>query len=274
MTEQENAVVIVMPAYNEQATIAEALQRTREAVPSFPTIVVDDGSTDATAEVAANYSTIVTLPRNAGYGAAVRAGFEAARRAGARTIVLLDADLQHPPEAIPMLLRAHEESGSDATVYCRFRGPNFLPSGVPLTRFAGNVLLADAFQTVTSQPCHDLFSGFYAIDVERLGTIPLQATGYEFPLELWFSWWRRGYSRFEFPGSAIYNDPTRNFNGRYDSEIAMAAQMGALFRQYGRITPQQLKKLEERGAVLAPALARITGDASIEHLVIAFLGAK
>jgi dolichol-phosphate mannosyltransferase len=102
---------IVVPAFNEAANVAELLRRVRaaaqQATQSFEIIVVDDGSHDGTYEATtqaaepAEHLHVLRLSRNFGHQAALLAGLRAARGAA---VIMLDADLQHPPEAIPELI--------------------------------------------------------------------------------------------------------------------------------------------------------------------------
>jgi glycosyltransferase involved in cell wall biosynthesis len=96
---------VVIPAYQNAATLAEAVRGARE---HLPVIVVDDGSTDGTAQILAGLDgiTIERHARNRGKGAALRTGFDAARRAGFTHVVSVDADGQHPAAMIPRLLKA------------------------------------------------------------------------------------------------------------------------------------------------------------------------
>ena len=102
MSTAERALVVI-PAYNEAATVASVVQGV--IVAGHEVVVVDDGSSDATAEVArASGATVVSLPENRGKGAALRLAFERLFGAGFEAIVTLDADGQHVPEEIPRLL--------------------------------------------------------------------------------------------------------------------------------------------------------------------------
>ncbi len=110
-----NVVDIVIPAYNEEGNIARAIETLFERLQSLPyrfeLIVVDDGSSDRTAEIAASYAgrypvRVVRLTRNFGKENALLAGLDLAR--GAATI-LMDADLQHPVELIPEFIARWEQ---------------------------------------------------------------------------------------------------------------------------------------------------------------------
>jgi glycosyltransferase involved in cell wall biosynthesis len=106
MTDEAPAggIVIVIPAYQEAATIAGIVAGARAAMPGVPVLVVDDGSTDATAAVAeAAGARVLRAAANAGKGAALRTGMRAALAEGAATVLTLDADGQHRASDLPRL---------------------------------------------------------------------------------------------------------------------------------------------------------------------------
>jgi hypothetical protein len=97
----EGGFVVVIPAFNEEPTIGPVVRAARRHA---PVVVVDDGSTDGTAMAAgAAGAEVVPLPARRGKGAAVRAGVDMARRAGARWVLTIDGDGQHDPADIPRL---------------------------------------------------------------------------------------------------------------------------------------------------------------------------
>jgi glycosyltransferase involved in cell wall biosynthesis len=108
----------VVPAHNEAASVGEVVRRI--AAVGYPVLVLDDGSTDATASEAAEAgATVVTMPVNLGVGGAMRAGFRYAVGHGYGRVVQVDADLQHPPEDIPKLIEAAND-GADLVIGSRF----------------------------------------------------------------------------------------------------------------------------------------------------------
>ncbi len=99
----------VIPAYNEEKTIAEVVLKAKEHVDFV--IVVDDGSKDKTAEIAKKAGAVVVRHgRNLGKGKALSTGIERARELGVDAVVFLDADLQHDPSEIPKFLEALSDS--------------------------------------------------------------------------------------------------------------------------------------------------------------------
>ena len=100
-------LLVVVPAWNEQASVGHVIKEIGSACPEADVLVVDDGSTDATASVAKQAgAAVLQLPYNLGVGGAMRAGFRYALRTGYRVVVQVDADGQHDPAAIHRLVDA------------------------------------------------------------------------------------------------------------------------------------------------------------------------
>ena len=114
-------VVVVIAAYNEAPVIASVVADIRRA--SYPAVVVDDGSTDATGEIAARAGAfVVTHPVNLGQGAALQTGLDFALAQGADVIVTFDADGQHRPADIAPLIAALAANKADYALGSRFLG--------------------------------------------------------------------------------------------------------------------------------------------------------
>lgn len=117
--ELESSVVAAIPAYNEEATIGEVVHAVREHTDEV--LIVDDGSTDDTVEVAERAGgTVVEHDRNRGYGAALKTAFEEAERRSADVLVTLDGDGQHDADEIPKLVREHRTTDADIVIGSRF----------------------------------------------------------------------------------------------------------------------------------------------------------
>lgn len=114
-------VVVVIAAYNEAPVIASVVADVRRA--SYPAVVVDDGSTDATGEIAARAGAfVVTHPVNLGQGAALQTALDFALAQGADVIVTFDADGQHRPADIAPLIAALAANKADYALGSRFLG--------------------------------------------------------------------------------------------------------------------------------------------------------
>ena len=114
--------IAAMPAYNEESSIAKMVLGCKKCVDKV--VVVDDGSTDATSEIAlALGAYVVRHNKNEGYGAALRSCFKIARDLGADKMVIIDSDGQHDPGEIPSLLKPIE-MGADLVIGSRFCNGN------------------------------------------------------------------------------------------------------------------------------------------------------
>ncbi|MEX2533286.1 MAG: glycosyltransferase family 2 protein [Nitriliruptoraceae bacterium] len=153
-------VLVVTPAYNEEASVAETIRQVQAAVAHAEVVVVDDGSTDATAAVARRAGAhVLSLPFNLGVGGAMRVGYRFAYRKGFDVVVQIDADGQHNPYDVPALLAALDDA--DVVVGSRFLGETSYPVG-KIRRFAMRVL-AWRLSAIAGTPLTDVTSGFRAV---------------------------------------------------------------------------------------------------------------
>jgi glycosyltransferase involved in cell wall biosynthesis len=114
-------VLVVIPAFNEEATVAQVVRGVREA--GFPVLVVDDGSHDQTSQRARLAGArVVRLPINLGVGGALRCGFRWALKNGYSAVVQCDADGQHPPHQIESLVNFAETNDLHLAIGSRFLG--------------------------------------------------------------------------------------------------------------------------------------------------------
>src|SRR5688572_32991692 len=119
MTDQR--VLIIIPAMNEEESIGKVIAEVRAELPFVDILVVNDGSTDATAAVAAGAGAIVTtLPYNLGVGGAMRLGYRYADRNGYDVAIQIDADGQHDPRYVPALIAALDDA--DLVIGARYAG--------------------------------------------------------------------------------------------------------------------------------------------------------
>jgi hypothetical protein len=161
MATRARSLLAVVPAYNEGGSVADVVRSLRERAPHFDVVVVDDGSTDATADRArAAGAEVVELPYNLGIGGAVQTGFQFALAHDYEYMAQVDGDGQHEPAELDTLLAAME-SGSDADVVCgsRFLSPesSYL---APISRRTGIHLFAFTLSKILRQPVTDPTSGF------------------------------------------------------------------------------------------------------------------
>jgi glycosyltransferase involved in cell wall biosynthesis len=172
--EYEN-VWIVVPAYNEEQTIARVI----DALKSEgwrKIVVVNDGSRDRTAEIARSKGALVIEhKRNMGLGAALRTGLDKARGMGAGCVVTFDADGQHDPKAVRKLVDALD--GADLVIGIRHH------LGIPLHKRVGNFLL-NLITWFFGGMLIDSQSGFRALGERALDTIRIRSDRYEVSSEI------------------------------------------------------------------------------------------
>jgi glycosyltransferase involved in cell wall biosynthesis len=155
--------LIIIPALNEEESLPATLKELREVVDDVDVVVVDDGSTDATAAVARRSGAVsARLPFTLGVGGAVRVGLHYAQRYGYDRAVVIDADGQHDPAGITTLLDALDK-GADMAVGSRFAaGSDDYPVG--RTRRQAMRFLAAIVRGITGQRYSDVTSGFRAFE--------------------------------------------------------------------------------------------------------------
>lgn len=155
----DRRVLIVIPAFNEGESISKVITEVRTELPSMDILVVDDGSTDNTAEAAAAAGAKVTsLPYNLGVGGARRLGYLYALRHNYDVAVQLDADGQHDPRNVPALIDALD--GADLVIGARFAGEGEYHARGP--RWWAMRLLSFVLSAMAGARLTDTTSGFRA----------------------------------------------------------------------------------------------------------------
>ena len=169
-------VLIVVPAWNEEASIASVVDEVRRTVTDADVLVVDDGSSDQTGTRAREAGAVVgRLPYNLGVGGAMRLGFRYALERDYDAVVQIDGDGQHDPAFVPQLLD-RIAGGADLVIGARFAGVGEYPSRGPrrwamavlslvLSRLVGTRLTdTTSGMRAMSRPLFELFAWHYPVE--------------------------------------------------------------------------------------------------------------
>src|SRR3990172_3893737 len=198
-------VTAVIPCLNEERTIGICVGKARRSFEELgvtgEVVVVDNGSTDRTAEVAAALGARVVTEPERGYGAALRAGIEAAR---GRIIVMGDGDDSYDWAAIAPFVRKVQE-GYDLVVGNRFKG-GILPGAMPpLHRYIGNPVLSAITRLAFGVKIGDVHCGMRAFTRDAFSRLHMGTPGMEFATEMIANAARQGLRVAEVP-TRLYPD--------------------------------------------------------------------
>ncbi len=187
-------VCILIPAYNAQETLGSVLKRIESL--KIDAIVVNDGSSDGTGEVAsASGAQLLEHPVNLGKGAALKTGFQYILQKGYQVMITLDADGQHDPSEIPLLLKIFRNVKPDILIASRaaeFTKMTFL-------RRFWNRLGVKAVARLCHSDITDSQSGFRLIRTDILREIDLSTSRFETELELLIKACKKGFSVLSIP---------------------------------------------------------------------------
>lgn len=196
-------VCLLIPAYNEARAIGQVLSEACQVMESV--IVVDDGSQDATPQIAEDSgATVIKHQVNSGKGAALRTGFQYVLDHGYDAVITMDSDGQHAVDDIPGFLEAFKDRGSGIIIGSRMSDISTMPS---LRRFT-NRTSSFIGSLLVRQKLSDSQSGFRLISADVLRAVELETSGYEMESEILIKASRAGFRISSVPIKTIYGEET------------------------------------------------------------------
>ena len=208
MERDRSRIAAVIPAYQEEKHVGEVAQRTRAQLENV--LVVDDGSTDTTAERARSSGVDVVIhPQNRGKGESIKTGLRYWLERGSEYVVLLDADGQHLPEEISRFVDS-AVSESDAKIFIGSRMND--TSMMPLVRRIVNRYMSGKISQVCGQPIPDTQCGFRMLHRDIIPDVLSGASRFEYETEMLIIASRKGHRVASVPITTVYSDEVSSIN--------------------------------------------------------------
>jgi glycosyltransferase involved in cell wall biosynthesis len=196
-------LVVIMPAYNAEPTLAKVARDVRRNLPNAWIIGVDDGSTDGSRQLMKTVADeTIEFDKNRGKGAALRAGFDAALKKGAQAVLTIDTDGQHDAAFAPAIVGALDHA--DIVIGTR----DLSGKAVPKHRRIANMISSAATRAVSGGKVRDSQSGYRAIKAEVLRKVKGEGDRYEFETDFIIRAARAGFTTVNIPISTIYGSPS------------------------------------------------------------------
>lgn len=227
-----------LPVYNEADSVHSILDEVAKYADQI--LVVNDGSTDGTADRLAERDDIQVLDHgtNRGYGAALKSAFRYAIDEGFDFVVTLDCDGQHQPRRIPRFIAACEHA--DIVSGSRYLKNYADDDPAPAQRMFINKQITRQINDRFGLCLTDAFCGFKAYRTSALEMLDIQDEGYAMPLELWVQAAMRNLRIIEIPVPRLYLDLNRSFGGSLDqAEVRLA--------YYNKVLDKSVQTMNQRG---------------------------
>lgn len=232
-----------LPVFNEVQYVSPILDQVTQYAEDV--LVVDDGSSDGTADLLAKRRDIevITHPQNRGYGAALISAFEYTIKQGYDGLVTLDCDGQHQPQRIPEFIEAAADI--DLVSGSRYLKAYEGDDAPPEERYAINRRITHELNQRLGFRLTDAFCGFKAYRSSALCGLEITETGYAMPLQLWVQAAAAGWVVEEIPVPLIYLDLERSFGGALD-------QAETRLRHYHQVLDEAVEAASMNGHPFPP----------------------
>ncbi len=198
---------VLIPAYNEAAEIKEVIRQIRQQ--GLAVVVVDDGSSDNTAQIAASDGAVVLKNiKNEGKGASLNKGFAYCLENGFDAVIAMDGDGQHLPQDLHLFINAARTPDAGIIVGNRMSQTR----NMPLVRFLTNKFMSWLISLICGQRIPDSQCGFRLIKKEVLEKIKLKTSKFEVESELLIAASRAGFKIGSLPVSTVYGAEISHIN--------------------------------------------------------------
>ena len=233
--------IAALPVFNEETYVDEVLTEVSKYADNI--LVVDDGSTDGTADRLNAWPQVRVVRHevNRGYGAALKSAFQYSIENKFDYLVTLDCDGQHQPKRLPRFVAACQNA--DIVSGSRYLKQYDGDSQPPSQRLFINKQITKQLNQMLSLELTDTFCGFKAYRVEALKLLDIEDDGYAMPLELWVQAAIRGLSVIEVPVPLIYLDLNRSFGGSLDDAEKR-------LQYYNDVIDRSVAAMKDRGFTL------------------------
>ena len=207
--------LVVVPVYNEIATLAKVMRKIRE-YHDGDILAVDDGSTDGSLDVLNSIEglKLICHPVNMGYGQSIIDGLSYAVRHGYEKVVTIDCDEQHEPRLIGRMFA--ELGDFDVLSGSRYLTDSPDDDTPPPDRRDININITEIINKITGYNLTDSFCGFKCYRVAAIARLALDEPGYAQPIQFWIQALHFGLSVKEIPTPRIYKNLSRVFGGGID----------------------------------------------------------
>jgi len=208
----QHTTLVLVPAYNAARYLPELIIRIKKYVCDEHLLIINDGSTDESAAILKEHNVKhISFGQNRGKGAALKAGFEYAIKHGYRSVLTIDADLQHRPEEIPRFFAL--DNGRRVVIGTR----HIALRDMPFPRWLTNNLTSLIISIFSSQRVRDSQSGFRLIPTSLLKAIQLRTVNYDFESEILFKAGAVGCAIVEAPITTVYEGSHSYINPLLDT---------------------------------------------------------
>jgi glycosyltransferase involved in cell wall biosynthesis len=224
-------LIIAIPVFNEIKYVQHVLEKVKHFHDEI--LVVDDGSTDGTAELLAGRKDIRSIRHatNRGYGQSIIDSFNYADAHGYDWVITMDCDEQHEPEMIPQFIKQIRTNCWDIVSGSRYLQPDKADDLPPGDRRTINATITGLVNDLFGWGLSDSFCGFKAHRVSAMMQLRLDEPGYAFPMQLWPRAAAANLRVKEIPVRLIYNDPNRHFGGLLDDASIRLAHYLKVFNR-------------------------------------------